>query len=111
MAHRIAVASSDGKVINQHFGHADRFYIVDVEDNSYSFVETRFHEPACGDQGHSNEVFDSILELLSDCQGIFVSRIGYGAARYLNSRGMRVFEAPYPIDTVLDKLIARKILD
>jgi len=30
MTKRIAVASSDGKVVNQHFGWADKFYIIDA---------------------------------------------------------------------------------
>lgn len=111
MPHRIALASSDGKVINQHFGHADRFHIVDLNEDNYAFVETRHHLPACNNQEHHNNSFDSILELLADCEGVFVSRIGLGAASYLNAKGLRVFEAPYPIESVLNQLLAEKLLD
>lgn len=30
MAYRIAVASTDGIVVNQHFGHAERFHIIEL---------------------------------------------------------------------------------
>ena len=43
MAYRIAVASTDGIVVNQHFGHAERFHIVelDAETEKYEYTETR----------------------------------------------------------------------
>ena len=41
MAYRIAVASTDGIVVNQHFGHAERFHIIELnaETGKYSFIE------------------------------------------------------------------------
>ncbi|MGF7396442.1 NifB/NifX family molybdenum-iron cluster-binding protein [Thermoanaerobacterium thermosaccharolyticum] len=33
MIHRIAIASRDGKMVNEHFGHARRFIIVDLYDD------------------------------------------------------------------------------
>lgn len=111
MLHRIAMASSDGKVINQHFGHADRFHIVDIDEAGYTFIETRLNHPACDHQGHSLSAFDTTIDLLSDCDGIFVSQIGNAAASYLTCKGVRVFVTPYPIADVLRKLVTDKILD
>lgn len=31
---KIAVASTDGKVVNQHFGRADTFYILETDENN-----------------------------------------------------------------------------
>lgn len=109
MPHRIAIASTDGKVINQHFGHAESFHIIDLYEDSYSFVETRVNTPTCTGQEHPAHAFDRVIRLLSDCEAIFVSRIGLSAASQLNSKGIRVFETPYPVDLVLDKLVADKI--
>ena len=40
--YRVAAASSDGIVINQHFGRADIFYIYEVTGKgNYRFLETR----------------------------------------------------------------------
>ena len=35
----IAVASKDGKEINQHFGHAERFLIYEVEETEAKLVD------------------------------------------------------------------------
>ncbi|NTW99485.1 MAG: dinitrogenase iron-molybdenum cofactor biosynthesis protein, partial [Geobacteraceae bacterium] len=43
----IAVASKDGKEINQHFGHAERFLIYDVENGEAKLVEERTVERYC----------------------------------------------------------------
>ena len=104
MAHRIALASSTGKGIDQHFRQAHRFEIFDLEETHYTFIETRLRETE-KERGHDFSVFNEIAQLLADCEGVFVSHIGMGAARYLNSIGLRVFEAPYPVDKVLEKLL------
>ncbi len=46
---RMAIASSDGKVVNQHFGRANKFFIIDVnkEDMTFKFIETRTAFPVC----------------------------------------------------------------
>jgi nitrogen fixation protein NifX len=111
MPHRIALASHDGKFIDTHFGHAERFAIVDLFPERYELVELRPVKRACGEGGHDEGAFDAILNTLSDCEALLVERIGYGAAQYVASKGIRVFEAPYPIDDVLKKLIAGGTLD
>ena len=94
MPHRVALASTSGKFIDAHFGRADRFAIFDLTPEGYAFVEVRSVERACGPEGHDECAFDAILDALSDCEAVLVSRIGMGAARYVRAKGMRVFEAP-----------------
>lgn len=107
MAHRIAIASTDGENIDLHFAKASQFYIFDVHDKEYTFIEVRRNpEIVC----HGESEFQKILAILNDCSAIVVSQIGYGAAKYIFSTGIRVFEAPYPIKDVLRKLVAKKIL-
>jgi nitrogen fixation protein NifX len=110
MAHRVAVASTDGKVVNQHFGHAEGFHVFDVVDGGFSYVETREVRPVCGPDGHEDSGFDAVVETLKDCEAIFVARIGPGAARYMISKGVRVFEAPYAIEEVLENVVRNKLL-
>jgi nitrogen fixation protein NifX len=111
MTHRIAVASSDGKYIDLHFGHADRFIIVDVNSEGYITAETRQCDPACRGFDHDTSSFDAIAALLHDCEAIFVSRIGRAAAQYLFVKGVRAFEAPYFIEDVLNKIVYEHLLD
>lgn len=111
MAYRVAVASSDGIVVNQHFGHADRFHIVELhpEDGTHQYVETRQVQHVCRGHEHHEADFDRVLEALSDVQAILVARIGQGASDYLERKGMLVYEAPYLIDPVLDKIVQDKL--
>jgi nitrogen fixation protein NifX len=108
MAHRIALASTNGKAVDQHFRQADRFEIVDLEEDRYIFVETRRRQIG-NTPGHDTGAFDDIVRLLQDCEGVFVSQIGVGAARYLHTVGLRVFEAPYPVEGVLEKVLADRV--
>ncbi|MDR1604481.1 MAG: dinitrogenase iron-molybdenum cofactor biosynthesis protein [Gracilibacteraceae bacterium] len=107
MTRRVALASSDGKVIDRHFGQAEEFYIVDLlpEENSFHFVERRQVDAACRGGEHDPAAFDRILALLEDCADIIVSRIGTGAAVYMRRCGKRVLTQPGFIEDVLAALL------
>ena len=109
MAGRVAIASSDGNNIDLHFAKASNFYIYDLSDSGYQFIENR--KLTSQPQGHNENEFEKILTLLEDCKAILVSQIGKGALGYVSSKGIRVFEAPYPIDRVLEKFLQKSILD
>jgi predicted Fe-Mo cluster-binding NifX family protein len=106
---KLAIASSDGKVVNQHFGHAHIFHVVEVNGDTYEFVESRDVDPSCTGQGHSTASFDAILETLADCDGVIVAQIGIGASEYVIKHGKRVFECRGLIDDVLQELIANHL--
>lgn len=110
MPHRIAIASSDGKYVDLHFGHADRFIVVDIGDSGYGVAERRSCEPAC-DGLDEQSGFDRVAEALLDCEAVFVSRIGPAAAQAMAAKGIRVFEAPHFIEDVLNKIVKDKLLD
>ncbi len=111
MSQRIAIATTYGEFVDTHFGRARQFTIMDVDGAGCRFIDTRQVEPACVDFDHSQERFDTILNVLSDCESVFVSRIGFGAARYLASKGFKVFETPYLIEDVMTKLVAGESLE
>jgi hypothetical protein len=48
MARRVAVASRDGALVDQHFGSAAYFRIYDIEQNQVRLVEVRGNRPSCG---------------------------------------------------------------
>lgn len=93
--YKVAVASSDGKVVNQHFGRATQFLIFDVqEDGSFQFVTLRKNEPICKDGEHLQDALAYTLEQLSDCQAVVVSQVGPGVSSVLVSRGIYPFVYP-----------------
>ena len=108
---KIAVATSDGFEVNEHFGHAKFFRVYELGENEYTFLEVRDAVAACQHQlGHDTTRFDKIIELLSDCDALLVQKIGPGAAEYLIKKNVRVFEVSGSIDAVLKKFISDKIL-
>lgn len=104
--YKVAAASSDGIVVNQHFGRADIFYIYEVtETGKYRLLETRTVTPVCSGGNHKdNELRDNVSKL-KDCKYILVSRIGIGAANAVEQSGITPMELPGMIEESIDKLI------
>lgn len=89
---RVAVASTDGVLINQHFGHADRFLIYDVLDGKIRFVDERKADKYCSadpDRFEAEEVLMRICDSLRDCEYLLVGRIGYLPERVLERIGIK----------------------
>ncbi|GHV47480.1 hypothetical protein FACS189499_05080 [Clostridia bacterium] len=112
---RLAVASTDGAEVNQHFGKATVFYIYDLSENGgHELVGFRDVEAACRNNGgfdraHNTADFDKTIDILSDCDGILVQHIGAGALQYLTAKGKRVFEASGEIADVFAEIIRENI--
>jgi predicted Fe-Mo cluster-binding NifX family protein len=87
---KTAIASTDGKVVNQHFGRADKFYIVDVNEDTYEFrlTEERKTVPVCQSGDHNDTDMAEAVERLSDCDSVLVSRIGIRAKNEFEKRGI-----------------------
>jgi len=104
MSYKIAIASSDGKFVNQHFGRAQQFLIVELKDDgSYEYLETRQNKPACAIDSHDSLLEDAV-NLISDCDGVLVSDIGRGAADMLISHGIQPVIIPILIDDAIKKV-------
>lgn len=84
---KVAVASTDGLVINEHFGRANEFLIYDVNDSgSHTLIETRqiIQSPA---DSHDQGVAAKAV-LLADVEVVLVAQIGPGAEKVLRQRGI-----------------------
>lgn len=104
--YKVAAASSDGIVINQHFGRADTFYIYEVAGaGNYRFLETRTVTPVCNGGNHSDKELRENISKFKDCKYILVSRIGMGAANIVEQSGITPMELPGMMEESLDKLI------
>lgn len=104
---KTAIASTDGKVVNQHFGRADKFYIIETFEDTYEFkfIEERKAEPVCQKGDHNDNDMKQAVERLSDCQYILVSRIGMRARNEFEKRNIQVFEIPEIIDDAVKKML------
>jgi predicted Fe-Mo cluster-binding NifX family protein len=116
MAHRLAITTRDGKVVQEHFGHARHFHIVDITDDGYRYLESREVDPLCTgefpqEQTHGAARFAPVAALLSDCQAIVTAQIGPGASDYMIGQGFRIFQGTGFVDQILQQIISEKLLD
>ena len=110
MSIRVAVASSDGKFINQHFGHAQQFLIFDIDDEGkYEFIELRKNEPTCSGGNHTAGALEDTLNILEGVKIVLVAQIGPGASQNLLLNGIQSFMVPMYIDEALEKLAVKYI--
>lgn len=112
MIYRVAVSSMDGKVVNQHFGHTERFCVFEIaDDGKYSYLESRPVQACCHQGEHEADAFSAALNKLRDVQAVIVSKIGRGASDFLEGNGITVYEAPYPIEPLLKKIVQEKLYE
>lgn len=102
----VAVASSDGIVVNCHFGRAEKFYIYKVsEEELVEFIEERMVTPVCEGGNHDGNKLRENLSRFSDCKYLMVSRIGNGAATLAEEMGIIPMELPGEICESINRLV------
>lgn len=105
--YKIAVASSDGIVVNQHFGRADTFYIYTVTDDVPERTsEIRKVQPVCHGGDHDDGQLTENIRRFEDCKYILVSKIGMRAAQQAEQLGVTPMELPGMIEDSINRLIA-----
>jgi len=101
---KIALATSDGVNVDQHFGRARRFEVYAVRDGVWEYRETRLNTPACAGQEHADDLLEQTAELLADCRGVVVEQIGATAMDVLIDRRILPFTMPGTIEQALEAL-------
>ena len=87
---RVAVVSTDGTHVDEHFGNAHRFLIYDMSDRA-TLVEERTTETlSVGDPNHPFDAdkFSRIAEQIEDCAIVYVTQIGKRPASELAAMGI-----------------------
>lgn len=105
---RVGFATTDGSLVNEHFGHAEYWDVYDIGEEA-DFIETRKVKAQCS--CHNKKVFDDMLSTLNDCQVLFVAKIGEEAAYHVIQSGRRVFEAVGDLYQITKQLIDNKVLE
>jgi predicted Fe-Mo cluster-binding NifX family protein len=102
-----AVASKDGRDINQHFGHAERFLIFEVSGTDVELVGEKAIERYCSyDEEHPlrGRLLRAIAEALDGCAAIVCARIGPAPQEELSRLGFEVYCASGEIRPTLLEL-------
>ncbi|RBQ23452.1 hypothetical protein ALNOE001_10530 [Candidatus Methanobinarius endosymbioticus] len=100
---RIAVASSDGKNVDLHFGKARSICIFDFDEegNNKSFIEKRKVEFEPG-QKHQ---WMKTLDVIQDCDIMICVQTGFKSKFGIEEAGIKLVEDEGPIDDVLNRYI------
>jgi nitrogen fixation protein NifB len=99
-AGRVAVASYEGVLVNQHLGMAGHLLIYQLDAGGYSLLEKRPVPPP----GGGEERWCALGDILQDCNTLLVSGVGETPCRVLNERGITVYEIEGLIDDALEAL-------
>ena len=103
--YRVAIASTDNKNVDQHFGRAESFLIVDVdEEGRYEEIEQRFVNPVCEGGHHNEERLKRGVDAILDVDIVLVARIGPGAEAELLEHHIPAFSIPGPVPASLKRL-------
>jgi MoaA/NifB/PqqE/SkfB family radical SAM enzyme len=89
-----AVASRDGRLVDQHFGHAEEFYIYAWDNGRVNLKERRPVLQFCrGKESCFNhdEKIPMLAEILEDCAAVISLRIGDAPRLMLESRGIKAY--------------------
>lgn len=96
---RVAVASTDGLSVNEHFGRSKEFMIYEIQDlGEYKLVEHReIHAQAVpGKQDYITKA-----QLLADVEAVLISQIGPRAEQELRRHGIIAL----PVSGAIDKAL------
>lgn len=99
-----AVASKEGKNVDQHFGHAERFLIFEVSDGKVLLVDERPVERYCSfDPEHPmrSHTLKGTAEALRGCHAIVCAMMGEAPRQELSRLGIEQFVVEGPIKETL----------
>ena len=88
---KIAVATTDGVSVNEHFGKATQFFIYEVTDKAFDLLVEKHVEPySTGNKSHTFDAarFQEVAKWLKGCKMIFVTKIGDEPASALRAMGI-----------------------
>ncbi len=121
--YKVAVATSDGKTVDTHFGHAQSFLIFEVDEESGCFddIEERSVDAgcsgsscsvgkdsaSCGSFGNVQETvspLDMVAASLKDVDYVLVAKIGPHAIRSLARFNITAYDIVLPIHDAIQKI-------
>jgi len=96
---KIAVASTDGKLVDLHFGDANKFLIFEIEDGEGKFHEIR-EKTDLPLNNHTDRWLASI-DLINDCKAVICNKIGNEPTIELRKIGIK----PIKLDCEVNKAV------
>ncbi|MGL4669361.1 MAG: NifB/NifX family molybdenum-iron cluster-binding protein [Methanobacteriaceae archaeon] len=98
---KIAIASSNNKDVDLHFGKARNIIIYELEDKTANKIENR-EVIINDDQRHQ---WKKVLETIKDCDIVICAQAGLKSKIGIDEAGIKVVEDEGPVDEVLARYI------
>ena len=96
---KIAVASTDGKLVDLHFGDANKFLIFEIEDGEGKFHEIR--EKTNLPLNNHTDRWVASIDLINDCKAVICNKIGNEPTIELRKIGIK----PIKLDCEVNKAV------
>lgn len=101
---KVAICSTDGQYVNQHFGKADKFMIYEIIGCGMSLVGQRKVMSYCKNQEENHDFnednLNRVFNTISDCEYLYTSNIGEKPLKELQERGLKVQVCNCPINEI-----------
>jgi nitrogen fixation protein NifX len=96
---KIAIVTTDGINVDDHFGKAERFLIYESKDGRVEQIGERETVPlSAGKADHpfDPERFSRIVSSIADCKRVYVTKIGDVPAKKLKAQGIEpvIYQGP-----------------
>jgi predicted Fe-Mo cluster-binding NifX family protein len=117
---KIAVITDDEQTVSQHFGRAQYYTVLTIENGQIAGRQTFArvnHQHQNNDEpqhegSHHNHDHASMIDPIADCQVILVRGMGMGAYNALIARGIQPVITDIPeIDQAVKAYLAGNIVD
>ena len=118
MSYKVAITSSNGEGIDQHFGQANSFHVLQIEEETGEWKEIEIREVVeetiakalgtdyqpGGCSGHNDAYLNYLGDLLSDCVYLLTEKIGKRPYKILRQKGINCLESPNNLSLAIAKL-------
>ena len=105
---RVAVTSKYLRLVDQHFGHAERFLIYETDGKTNRLIEQRQTSKYCSGNEFceaEEEMKLNLVKKLSDCDAVVTMRLGAQARARLLAQGIEALESCESIDEALARTV------
>lgn len=98
---KVAVASTDGKEIDLHFGDASQFFIfdIDLDENNFEEVRKKMDFPLTNHKGR----WRLSVELIEDCKAVLCRKIGKKPQVELRKLGIKAIPLDCSVKEALNE--------
>lgn len=94
---RVAVATYEGVLVNQHLGMADYLAVYEITKEGFYFIGRR----RTPESGVGDKRWEIVADLVKDCRYLLAAQIGPRPAALLTGRGLKLYEVEGLIEDAL----------